>query len=83
MSATVTSKLEGLVKRVLGGGWTWARGHDDNMTGKGGRGEVATRTTKTKEDIHPPPIQQLQATAGSWQYSSQPMLLLVGSTFHC
>jgi ATP-dependent RNA helicase DDX31/DBP7 len=54
VSATVTSELEGIARRVLGGdgdggGWTWARGHDDNATGKGGGGVVATRTTATKE----------------------------------
>jgi hypothetical protein len=31
------------------GGWTWARGHDDGMTGKGSGGEVRMRTMVTKE----------------------------------
>ncbi len=48
VSVTVTSELKGWwgwQRR----GWTLARGHDDNATGKGGGGDFAMRKMATKE----------------------------------
>jgi ATP-dependent RNA helicase DDX31/DBP7 len=71
VSATITTELEGMARRVLGrggddGGWMWARGHNDDAIGKGNRGGEATMTGELGESLygHDSTDDQVHSTSG-------------------